>query len=87
MSAELLHYPTTPLQSDPRRVIQVKILNALNNAGGAGTGTGTFAGVGSPEGVVAAAAGSTYYDTASGDFWVKETGAAGTTTLWVLLVS
>ncbi len=43
-----------------------------------------LAGVGSPEGVVTAKPGTTYYDTLSGGFWVKETGYA--TTGWVQLI-
>lgn len=50
-----------------------------------GTGSGGLAGEGSPEGVVTADPGATYYDTLSGDFYVKETGTGNTG--WVLLIA
>lgn len=52
----------------------------------AGLGFGErLTGSGSPEGVVAASAGATYYDTASGGFWVKATGSG--LTGWVQLIA
>lgn len=45
---------------------------------GSGPGTGTFSGTGSPEGVVTASPGSTYLQTESGSFWMKQTGTGNT---------
>jgi len=59
---------------------------AVTPSRGFGSGSGgTHCGSGSPEGVVPASCGETYYDTSSGDFWVKETGT-NTTTGWVALI-
>lgn len=78
------------LITDPERVIEVKILQALNGgAGGGGGGGGTgggLSGSGSPQGSVTASPGQTYLDTATNDFWAKATGT-GTNTGWVELIA
>jgi hypothetical protein len=43
--------------------------------GVASAASGTFSGAGSPEGVVAATVGSTYWDTIGKIFYVKDSGA------------
>lgn len=54
-------------------------------SGGGGTtvtgGAATLIGTGSPEGAVASAEGSTYYNRTDGSFWVK-TGGVATNTGW-----
>lgn len=45
---------------------------------GGGTGGGTFAGVGSPEGVQVGSPGNTYFDTVGTILWVKQTGTGNT---------
>jgi hypothetical protein len=45
---------------------------------GTGTGTGGLAGIGSPEGVVTASPGTTYLDTSTNGFWVKNNGTGNT---------
>lgn len=52
--------------------------------GGDGSGA-AFAGSGSPQGVTTASPGNTYIDTATGNFWVKQTGT-GTNTGWLELI-
>lgn len=56
-------------------------LVALIQGGGGGGG---LAGVGSPEGVVAANPGRTYLDTSTNSFWAKNSGAG--TTGWIELI-
>jgi hypothetical protein len=56
-----------------------------NISGSVTTGSG-LAGVGNPEGVVNAAAGTTYLNTTDLSLWVKKTGAGGTSTLWVAVI-
>jgi hypothetical protein len=69
---------STPRRSDALWAIEQKILGALIDGGtGGGTG-GTFAGAGSPEGVVTANPGSVYTDTSTGSFWNKLTGTGNT---------
>jgi hypothetical protein len=64
---------------DTQRVLEVKILNRLNAmSGGGGTGSAGSTGVGSPEGVVTAGAGSAYWDTAAKSWWVKDSGSGNT---------
>lgn len=61
---------------DTQRVLEVKILNRLNAmSSGGGTGGAGVVGSGSPEGVVTAPAGTTYFDSTNDIFWVKETGS------------
>ena len=43
-----------------------------------GSGSGGLSGVGSPEGVVTASPGTTYLDTSTNGFWVKNTGNGNT---------
>lgn len=75
---------TTPLNTDTIRILEVRILNALRGAG-SGTGGGGVTGTGSPEGVVTAPAGTVYYDTASGSFYVKGSGSGSVG--WVALIT
>lgn len=51
---------------------------------GGGGGSVTPPGVVNPEGVVTAAAGSTYYNTANSTFWEKTAGAGNTG--WIQLI-
>lgn len=78
---------TTPLLANPTRVLEVKILNALNGGAGSGggAGTGTFSGSGSPQGVVTAGVGATYLDTSTNQFWAKQSGSGNTG--WVELIA
>lgn len=69
----------------PSGLLPYVMIQAIRGISAGGSGGGGEAGVGSPEGVVTADPGTTYYDTASGDFYVKETGAGNTG--WVLLIS
>lgn len=75
--------PETMYVPDPR-ALPIAVTPSREYGGGGGTG-GTHCGTGSPEGVVSASCGETYYDTSSGGFWVKETGT-NTTTGWVALI-
>lgn len=76
---------TSPTAIDTRRILLVKILNSTNAGGGSGGGSGTgqagIVGTGSPEGVVTAAPGTSYYDIttpgAAGE-WFKESGNGNT---------
>lgn len=52
--------------------------------GGGGSGGTGLSGSGTPQAVVTAAVGTTYLDTASGDFWVKQTGSGNTG--WLQLI-
>lgn len=72
---------TTPLATDPARVIEVKILRSLTSS----SLGGGLSGVGSPEGVVSANAGQTYFDTVAQTFWAKGTGTGNTG--WVELIA
>ena len=69
-----------PLAVNPTRVIEVKILNSINagngsGGGGGGGGGGGLVGSGSPQNVKSAAAGTTYLDTSTNNFWVNTNGA------------
>jgi hypothetical protein len=57
--------------------VPLLILGAVANIT-SGTGGGGESGAGSPEGVVTANPGTTYFDTTSAIFWVKRTGAGNT---------
>lgn len=64
---------------DTQRILEVKILNRLNAmSSGGGTGGAGAVGTGSPEGVVTAPPGTTYFDTAGDGLWIKESGAGNT---------
>lgn len=81
---------TVPKSIDTQRILEVRILNALRNSlggggGGSGTGQNGVTGVGSPEGVVTANAGTPYYDTAADSFWFKKSGTGNTG--WVQLIA
>jgi hypothetical protein len=70
----------------PPGLWQLIELGLLQQIVGAGTGGGGgLTGAGSPEGAVTANPGTTYYDPATGAFWVKATGT-GTNTGWHQLV-
>lgn len=72
---------TTPRQRDTMHRIEQKILGALLDGTGGGTG---LSGAGSPEGSVTANVGTTYYRTSDGSFWVKDSGTGNTG--WVALI-
>lgn len=71
-------YPenNTALPQDSEMRSLSKIVDLLGGGGG-GLGAG-LAGVGSPEGVVAARPGQVYTDTSTGGFWNKLTGTGNT---------
>lgn len=71
--AEQYSTGNVPLRTDPTRVIEVKILRALNSGAGGG-----LSGSGSPEGVVSAPPGATYVDTSGGTLYIKVTGTGAT---------
>lgn len=54
-------------------------------ASGGGGGSGGESGAGSPEGVVTASPGTTYYNTSDGSFWAKGSGTGDTG--WVALIT
>lgn len=79
-------YGTTPAPTNPTRVLEVKILKALNNAATAtGSGVDNLApGVVDPEGVLTGNPGQTYFNTANSTLWEKATGTGNTG--WVQLI-
>lgn len=64
--------------------IELALLNQIQENIAGGGGGGGEAGVGSPEGVVTANPGTTYVDTSTGNFWVKQTGVGNTG--WLQLI-
>ncbi len=68
-----------PIQQDAVIIVLLCQLLASISSGG------TFAGTGSPEGVLTANPGSTYLQLDGGNFWVKESGTGNTG--WVELIS
>lgn len=56
-----------------------------SGGGGSSADCGCLAGVGTPEGVVSASPGATYYDTSAYGFWVKSTGTGNTG--WTQLIA
>jgi len=74
---------TGPFWTNPERVLEAKILNAIA-AGGGGTGGPGVVGTGSPEGVVTAPVGTSYFDSSANAFYYKRTGAGNTG--WVALI-
>lgn len=64
---------STPNVSDSKWMILQRILGAITDGGGS-SGTGGLSGTGSPEGVVTASPGTTYWDTVAETLWVKNTG-------------
>ncbi len=77
---------TSPTAIDTQRVLEVKILNRLNAMGsGGGTGGSGSTGVGSPEGVVTATAGTMYFDTTGQSLWIKSSGIGSTG--WTQLIA
>lgn len=68
-----------PRRTDTHWKIEQKILGAIRDNGGVGGGgSGGLSGAGSPEGVVTADAGTTYWDATNEIFWVKDTGSGNT---------
>jgi hypothetical protein len=77
--AETYSQGNVPWYTNTERVLEAKILNKLNaGGGGGGTGSPGAVGIGSPEGVVTANAGTTYLDTSTNSFWVKSSGIGNT---------
>lgn len=74
----------TPVRTDTRWKILMKILGATIDAGSGGGGGG-LAGAGSPEGVTVAPAGTTYLNTADNSFWAKGSGIGDTG--WIPLIT
>lgn len=73
---------------DSRNLMVVIAEGTNQNSGGGGgseSGGGGEAGAGSPEGVVTADPGTTYYNTTDGSFWVKATGSGNTG--WIELIT
>lgn len=71
---------------DTQRILEVKILNRLNAmSSGGGTGGAGVVGTGSPEGVVTAPAGTTYFDSTGDSLWIKESGSGNTG--WIQLIA
>lgn len=75
---------TVPLRTNPIRVIEVKILNALNDGAGSGSDGEGLVGIVDPEGSATSDPGVTYYNTANATFWVKGSGTGNTG--WVQVV-
>ena len=75
MAATFFPEGTTALPTDNEQRSLIKLVALLDSGQGGGGG---LAGVGSPEGVVAANPGRTYLDTSTNGFWVKNNGT-GTT--------
>lgn len=73
----------TCLDSRSREAVLLQLL--CNLAAAASGSSGGLAGSGSPEGVVTAPVGTTYYDTTSGSFYVKRTGTGNTG--WQVLIT
>lgn len=73
-----------PRRADTLWKIEQKILGALNDGAGGGGGSGQ-SGAGSPEGVVTAEPGTTYFNTTDSSFWAKGTGSGNTG--WVQLIA
>lgn len=69
---------STPNSNDGTWIILQKILGATIDGGGGSGGGGIAPGVVDPEGAVTGDPGSTYYNTANGTFWVKESGSGDT---------
>lgn len=57
-----------------KKVTMFQLLDWLTESGGVGIGDGGLADSGSPEGVVTASPGRTYFDSANDVFYVKKTG-------------
>lgn len=88
--AETFGKGTLPWWTNPERILEAKMLLAINGAGG-GTGVGgggaVYRGTGSPEGVItSAAAGALYYDVTTGALW-EFGGTAGTNTGWSNIIA
>ncbi len=73
---------TTPMTTDTQRMLEVKILDAINAGTIAASG---LSGVGSPEGVQVASPGATYLATDTENFWAKKTGVGNTG--WAALIT
>lgn len=75
---------TVSLPSDDSQRSLQKIVELMRSGGG--SGGGGLVGVVDPEGSVAASTGTTYLNTATNSFWVKETGGSGVTG-WLNLIA
>lgn len=83
--AETFGQGNVPWWTNPQRILLAKILNAIAAGGGGGGGSGTgqagIVGLGSPEGVVTAKPGTSYYDITNpgaASEWFKESGVGNT---------
>jgi hypothetical protein len=74
---------SVPWHTNTERQLESKILLTLA-AGGGGGGAG-MVGVGSPEGVIVAPAGTTYLDTSNNAFYIKGSGVGSSG--WVELIA
>lgn len=81
--AETFSQGNVPFWTNPERVLEAKILNAIG--GGGGTGGAGIVGSGSPQGVVTSPPGTSYFDSSTNSFWYKRTGTGNTG--WVELIA
>ena len=63
---------------DTQAISLMKINHNSTGGGGSGTGGAGIVGVGSPEGVVTATPGTSYFDTSTNSYWYKRTGSGNT---------
>ena len=75
---ELIFTPTTNDPFDCQEITLMKINANSTGGGGSGTGGAGIVGVGSPEGIVTATPGTSYFDTSTNSFWYKRTGSGNT---------
>ena len=68
----------TPTLSDSEWFIEQRILGALNDIAGGGSGGAGMVGVVNPEGIVTATPGTPYLNTALQTFWMKNSGVGNT---------
>lgn len=78
MAVSFLSWGTTPHRTDTINTLLKRIAGSDGGGGGGETGNG------SPEGVVTAEAGTTYFDAVGSIFWVKGSGSGNTG--WIQLV-
>jgi hypothetical protein len=76
--AETFSQGNVPWWTNTERQLEAKILNAIGSGGGGGTGGAGVVGAGSPEGVVTAPPGTSYFDSVDKVFWIKQTGTGNT---------
>lgn len=70
-----LSWGSTPHRSDTVNTLLKRIAGGIANNG---SGTGGETGSGSPEGVLTAEPGTTYWDSTNEIFWVKDSGSGNT---------